>query len=86
MNKRVTLFLFAVIAIVGCGDKESVQTVDWYKENTAERLAVLKKCKDNPGELTSSPNCMNAKTAANHIALDKRGYQRRTPMNFSRGN
>ncbi len=86
MNKRFTLFLVAVIAIVGCGDQEFVQTVDWYKENTDERLAVLKKCKDNPGELTSSPNCMNAKTAANHIALDKRGYQRRTPMNFSGGN
>lgn len=85
--KKLSAFLFlAAVALAGCKESTPVQTVDWYKENTPERLAMLEKCKANPGELAASPNCINAKTAANHITLDKRGYQQRAPMNFSGGN
>ncbi|WP_265705332.1 EexN family lipoprotein [Verminephrobacter aporrectodeae] len=80
-----THFLLLVVAVTraGCSGKDPVKTVDWYKENTPERLALVEKCRANPGELATSPNCINAITAANQITLDKRGYEKRTPINLS---
>ncbi|WP_265256696.1 EexN family lipoprotein [Verminephrobacter aporrectodeae] len=80
-----THFLLLVVAVTlaGCSGKDPVKTVDWYKENTPERLAVIEKCDANPGELAASPNCINAITAANQITLNKRGYEKRTPINLS---
>lgn len=86
MKKLYGIFLLAAITLAGCNEKEIVQSVDWYKENSLERTAMIEKCKANPGKLTNSPNCVNATTAANHITLDKRGYKQRAPMNFSGGN
>lgn len=86
MKKLYGILLLAALALAGCNEKEIVQTVDWYKENPLERTAMLEKCKANPGKLATSPNCINATTAENHITLDKRGYKQRTPMNFSGGN
>lgn len=91
---KFSLLFLAVVTLAGCDDKDTVQdkaqstvqTVDWYKENTPERVAMLEKCKSNPGKLAASANCINATTAENHITLDKRGYKQRTPMNFSEGN
>ncbi|WP_445659023.1 EexN family lipoprotein [Achromobacter sp. NCFB-sbj8-Ac1-l] len=83
MTKISALLFLAAVLLVGCGDTDPVQTVDWYKENTPDRLAMLEKCKANPGELAASANCINATTAANHLALDKRGYKQRAPMDFS---
>ena len=79
------LFVVAVALLAGCDEKETVQTVDWYKTQEAERLAMIKKCDANPGELALSPNCINAKKAANQITVDKRGYQKLTPFNPLRG-
>lgn len=85
MKKLSALLFFAAVALVGCGEKTPVQTVDWYKTHDAERLAMIEKCAANPGELAASPNCINAKTAANHLAVDKRGYQKLTPINPLKG-
>jgi len=87
MKKLSTLLFIAATALTGCFEKETVQTVDWYKANEVERLSMIEKCNANPGELAVSPNCINAKTAANHIVVDKRGYQNLTLINpLKRGN
>ena len=84
--KKLSTFLFAsAVALVGCGEKTPVQTVDWYKAHDAERLARIEKCAANPGGLAASTNCVNAKTAANHLTVDKRGYQKLTPINPLKG-
>ena len=85
MKKLSALFFLAAVALAGCKESTPVQTVDWYKENTPERLAMLEKCKANPGELDASPNCINAVTAANHLTVEKRGYTKRAPINVSEG-
>lgn len=85
MKKLSALLFLAALALAGCKDNDPVQTVDWYMANTPERLAMLEKCKANPGELSASPNCINAKTAANHLSVDKRGYQKLTPINPLKG-
>ena len=85
MKKLSALLFLAAVALAGCKDNDPVQTVDWYKANAPERAAMLAKCKANPGELAASPNCINAKTAANHLAVDKRGYKKLTPINPLKG-
>ena len=79
------LFVVAVALLAGCDEKETAQTVDWYKAHEAERTAMIAKCKANPGELDASPNCINAVTAANHLTVEKRGYTKRAPINVSEG-
>lgn len=86
MKSHLTIpaFLMIVIAsLSGCGRDEPVQTVDWYKANSPERVKVLERCNANPGELGLTPNCVNAKTAANALVLENREYKQREPMNFS---
>ena len=85
MKKLSALLFLAAIALAGCKENTPVQTVDWYKSHDAERLAMIQKCAANPGELAASPNCINAKTATNHLAVDKRGYQKLTPINPLKG-
>ena len=80
MKKLSALLFVAAVALVGCDDKDPVQTVDWYKANTPERLAMLEKCKANPGELSASPNCINATSAQfkNQFSGDK-GVKAKAP-------
>lgn len=70
------LMMIAAVAgvLAGCSESEPVQTVDWYKEHKAERLAMLEKCRDNPGEKQLTPNCTNAKQADKEVSNARRGY------------
>lgn len=77
------VLMIVTATLSGCSKQEPVQTVDWYKTNAPERLKVLERCKENPGELALTPNCVNAKTAANALVLENREYKQREPMNFS---
>ncbi|WP_253305870.1 EexN family lipoprotein [unidentified bacterial endosymbiont] len=53
--------------------KEEIHTVTWFKEHQEERQAMLASCRDNPGELENSPNCVNAMQAENELDAEKRG-------------
>lgn len=81
MKKLTITLTFAALVLAGCNEVETVQSVDWYKSNNAERLAIIEKCNANPGQLEVTPNCINAKTAANQLAASKRGYSKLTPFN-----
>jgi len=54
-----------ILSVTGCSEKptEDVKTVDYYKTNPEERKAMIDECKNNPGELKDTPNCVNAVTA-----------------------
>ncbi|HEU5407041.1 MAG TPA: EexN family lipoprotein [Nitrospira sp.] len=39
------------------------QDVQWYKTHETERKSMLAKCHNNPGQLTLTPNCVNAEQA-----------------------
>jgi hypothetical protein len=60
--------LTVAIILAGCNG-EKTHDVDWYKTHTAERLAKLKQCENNPGELDHAPNCQNAKKAAEELTF-----------------
>lgn len=70
-----TLILTVIAAfLAGCNDTaEPVQTVEWFKEHQAEREATRKRCQDNPGQLSTTPNCMNADRAQAAVDAEKRG-------------
>jgi hypothetical protein len=52
---------------------EAVQTVDWYKAHNAERNSVLTKCRNNPGTIGATPNCINASRADSSSVWAARG-------------
>lgn len=61
MNKAIGVVAAMLAALAGCAAKEEpVQTVEFYSANKDVREAVLKACRDNPGELRGTPNCVNA--------------------------
>ncbi|MDR0577030.1 MAG: EexN family lipoprotein [Candidatus Accumulibacter sp.] len=74
--KKLSILLiypFVALGLSGCGEKpEPVQTVDWYKEHNEERMAMVKKCENNLGELAKTPNCINATKAANALIWSSR--------------
>ena len=57
----VALMMFSV---TGCNAEET-RTVEWYlqPENKAVWEAKLEECRNNPGELEKTPNCINARKA-----------------------
>ncbi|WP_050453532.1 EexN family lipoprotein [Candidatus Burkholderia verschuerenii] len=67
--RNLAITVLAVVALAGC-DGEKTHSVDWYKTHETERLAKLKQCADDPGELRLSPNCVNANKAAEELSLD----------------
>jgi hypothetical protein len=76
-NLTVLMIVAGIISMLtGCTEKkpaEVVQTVEWYKANKPERLEMLAKCKNNPGELAATPNCVNASSAASAITWGAKG-------------
>lgn len=67
----VTVVLGEVLGLTGCTKEalDPVQTVEWYKTHDTERMAMLQKCHNNPGQLTSTPNCVNAQAAESSLVL-----------------
>lgn len=68
--------ILAIVAasIAGCNDTaEPVRTVEWFKEHKEKREATRKRCQDNPGQLSTTPNCMNADRAQAAVDAEKRG-------------
>ena len=53
-----------MFALVGCNAEET-RTVEWYlkPENKTALETKLAECKNNPGELKDTPNCINARKA-----------------------
>lgn len=56
---KLTLAAVATLLLVAC---ESTRTADWYIHNTADQANKLAECERRP-ELSTTPNCINAKEA-----------------------
>ena len=67
------LVLSGVLGIGGCRQEalDPVQTVAWYKAHEVERIAMVTKCHNNPGQLDKTPNCINAQQAVDDIAMGR---------------
>lgn len=61
--RKVLSVLFLVLAALAFGcQSEETRSVEWYRapENKAAFEAKLAECRNNPGELRDTPNCVNA--------------------------
>lgn len=74
LTLRKLASITAVAAILGGCGGETTQTVEWYKTHDAERQEKLAECKNNPGEMRSLPNCINAKQAQKEVQNARRGF------------
>ena len=63
------LVVSGTIGLTGCTQEtlDPVHTVEWYKSHEAERTAMVTECHNNPGQLASTPNCINAQQAVSDI-------------------
>jgi hypothetical protein len=58
--------MLAVLALAACSRSPGgggTLTVDYYRAHAAERAATISKCANDPGDLSDSPNCLNAREA-----------------------
>jgi len=57
--------------LTACGsDSEPVYDVQYYMDNPDIRKETVEKCNNNPGELSNTPNCINAA-----LAYRRSGYK-----------
>lgn len=70
--QRIALLVVGIslLALAGCKSEET-RTVEWYlkPENKVVLETKLAECKNNPGELKDTPNCINARKAFEKIFL-----------------
>jgi hypothetical protein len=75
MRITPSILLVAVAAaLAGCNEADTShppKTVGWFFEHRDELAATLKACRDNPGELAKTPNCINANEARNKVTVQE---------------
>ena len=47
------------------------KSVSWFMSNREEMKRVLKACKDNPGALSATPDCVNASAARDKLIVQE---------------
>ena len=70
MMKQTLLAPLISLVMLGCNSRveDTTQTVDWFSKNQNDRKAMLTKCREMPGELSATPNCVNASVAERSAA------------------
>ncbi|WP_439400355.1 EexN family lipoprotein (plasmid) [Bradyrhizobium sp. PMVTL-01] len=77
MKTRLAVVLLTVggaAALTGCNDANKglqAKTVGWFLDHRYELAMALKACRDNPGELAKTPNCVNANEARNKVSVQE---------------
>lgn len=61
----------AVILLAACSRDEKVYTVDELADDSALLTKIINDCRNNPGELQNTPNCLNAEAADGRVRLDR---------------
>ncbi len=79
MRTSLSSCLLAGVLLAGTAIAEPTQTVDWYQKHPSERATLLRECRNNPGELGDTPNCVNAEKAEAKEQIAKHGFYLR-PM------
>ena len=75
MTMKASILVIAVAAaLTGCNEADRSQqtkTVGWFLDHRDELAMALKACRDNPGELGKTPNCINANEARNKVTIQE---------------
>jgi hypothetical protein len=60
MKKTLFTALLLVIGLGGCGEKTKTKEYYMQLENAQELEAKVEECKNDPGGVGKTPNCINA--------------------------
>lgn len=73
MKNTTALGVFLLLVITACTPTtDPTQTVEWYLAPPTERTTQLQQCRSIPGELSATPNCINAERAETRADASKR--------------
>jgi hypothetical protein len=64
------------LVVTGCSPNRARYTVDEYRADATLRHSQMERCKEDPGSLAKTPDCINARQAA---ALEDRVRLREMP-------
>ncbi|OIS90313.1 EexN family lipoprotein [Brucella cytisi] len=67
--RKFCMLLLLPAFLAGCNG-EKTNSVEYYTEHKDERAAKLEECRNNPGELKHTPNCVNAAESAHKAMFD----------------
>ncbi len=74
MMVPILLSIAAFAGLTGCNEADpsyQTKTVGWFFDHRDELATALKACRDNPGELAKTPNCVNANEARNKVTIQE---------------
>lgn len=75
MTMKASILAITLAAtLAGCNEadrSEQTKTVGWFLDHRNEMAVAIKACRDNPGELGKTPNCINANEARNKITIQE---------------
>ena len=74
MRTAIPLYLLVSALLTGPAIAETTRTVDWWKAHSTERATHIQECRNNPGELGKTPNCVNAEKAEAEVQIAKHGF------------
>ena len=61
----------AVVLLAACSRDDKVYTVDELADDSALLTKIINDCRNNPGELHNTPNCLNAEAADGRVRLER---------------
>ena len=70
----ILLLITSVSGLTGCNQADTsrhTKTVGWFFDHRDELAVTLKACRDNPGDLAKTPNCINANDARNKVTVQE---------------
>ena len=74
MQNKIAPAAFLLFVVTACTpNSDPTQTVEWFLAHPTERADRLQQCRSNPGELSATPNCINAERATTRADAGKRG-------------
>ena len=61
----------AALTLAACSPGETPHDVAYYRDHADDRAAQMAKCRNDPGNLGKTPNCLNALRADADAASEK---------------
>ena len=64
MTTRLKLAVAGLLVLSACAKPQPVQEKAYYATHSVERTAEIAECRNDPGGIGKTPNCVNASAAA----------------------
>ncbi|HVY34461.1 MAG TPA: EexN family lipoprotein [Caulobacteraceae bacterium] len=71
MRVRLLLAVGGLALLAACTPAEPTHDVAYFKAHADERTAQLGRCRNDPGGLGQTPNCVNANRADGEVTSEK---------------